>query len=68
MKVSQQFCNLLSELVVTVLAYGHFVYLEQEGVYRLRLIWCFQKKGFNSLICCEWKMASDKLDFGGVSV
>ena len=27
-----------------------------------------KKKGFNSLICCEWKMASDKLDFGGVSV
>ena len=42
--------------------------LEREGVYRLRLIWCFQKKGFNFLICCEWKMASDKLDFGGVSV
>ena len=27
-----------------------------------------KKKRFNSLICCEWKMASDKLDFGGVSV
>ena len=26
MKVSQQFCNLLSELVVTVLEYGHLVY------------------------------------------
>ena len=26
------------------------------------------EKVFNSLICCEWKMASDKLDFGGVSV
>ena len=69
MKVSQQFCNLLSELVVTVLAYGHFVYWNGKASIVLRLIWCFQKKkGFNSLICCEWKMASDKLDFGGVSV
>ena len=60
MKVSQQFCNLLSELVVIV--------LEWKGVYSLRLILCLKKKGFNSLICCEWKMASDKLDFGGVWV
>ena len=68
MKVSQKFCNLLSELVVTVLPYGHSVLLERESVYHLRLIWCFQKKGFNYLICCEWKMASDKLDFGRVLV
>ena len=31
MKVSQQFCNLLSELVVTVLPCCHFVYWRLDG-------------------------------------
>ena len=67
MKVSQQFCNLLSELVVTVLAYGHFVYWNGRRLsFAFNMV--FPKKGFNFLICCEWKMASDKLDFCGVSV
>ena len=28
----------------------------------------FRKKRFHYLICCDWKMASDELDFGGVLV
>ena len=44
MKVSQQFCNLLSELVVTVLPYGHFVY------------W----KGKASIICVSYGVSKKK--------
>ena len=46
MKVSQQPCNLLSELVVTVLPYCHFVHWYGKAYNNLHLIWCFEKKGF----------------------
>ena len=38
--------------------------LGREGVGVWLLVWDFEKKRFHSPISGEWKMASDKVEFG----